>query len=215
MSSSDFIIWGARGHGKVLRDLIECRGGRVMAFVDNDPAALGDLGGTTGLFGIDALSDYLSDKDPGAFKGAIGVGGGRGRDRLYIRDEFLRLGVLLPELIHPKAVVEAGAKIGSASQVMAGSVIGAGARLGKCCIVNHGAIVDHETELEDGVHVAPGATLCGCISVGRNAFVGAGATILPRLKIGENVVVGAGAVVTKDVRPNETVVGNPAQVLRK
>ena len=36
MSMGDFVIWGGRGHAKVLRDLLDLLGSRVAAVIDND-----------------------------------------------------------------------------------------------------------------------------------------------------------------------------------
>ena len=208
----DFIIWGARGHGKVLRSVIESYGGAVVAIVDNDQSALEGVVRATPIFGSVGLREFISKRGSQGLSGAIAVGGSRAIDRLWILDEFRRLGVSMPPIVDRNAIQELGSRISEGCQLLAGSILGADATLGAASIVNHNAVVDHECVIERGVHIAPSATLCGCVHVGEGAFIGAGATVLPRLTIGANAIIGAGALVTKNVEAGVTVAGVPAKI---
>lgn len=213
--SGEFVLWGARGHGKVLKSIIESYGAIVVAVVDNDPDALKEVVDATPLLGSKGLQKFLLDRCDGRLNGAIAIGGGRSADRIGILGEFKRLGISAPPIIDQSAVHEAGSVISEGCQLFAGSILGADATLGVACILNHNAVVDHECIVERGVHIAPNATVCGCVHVGEGAFIGASATILPRLRIGANAIVAAGAVVTKDVEPGHTVKGVPASTQTK
>jgi len=210
-----YVIWGSAGHAKVLAELIALLGGRVVALFDNDLNAKSALEGTPLYIGQEGFFRWVAESGKrDGLCGIAAIGGSRGRDRIQVHDFFLKYGMRVPVLIHPKAWVSPSARLAEGSQVLAQAVVAAGARIGRAAIINHHANVDHECILGDGVHIAPGATLCGCITVGDYVMIGAGATVMPRLTIGVNSIVGAGAVVTRDVPSNVLVAGNPAQIIR-
>jgi sugar O-acyltransferase (sialic acid O-acetyltransferase NeuD family) len=210
-TSYNFVIWGSSGHAKVLADLVEAAGGKVIALFDNDERACSVVAGAELYLGMDGFHNWLQNSPHKEVFGAVAIGGSRGGDRRRIAQAMREAGISMPALVHPSAVISASVKLGPGSQVLAGSVVAADAVILDDCIVNHLVNVDHECVLGPGVHIAPGATLCGCIHVGEDSMVGAGAVILPKLKVGKNCIIGAGAIVTKSVPDNTVVRGNPAR----
>jgi sugar O-acyltransferase (sialic acid O-acetyltransferase NeuD family) len=211
-NKSRFIIWGASGHGKVIKDVIEMNQGKLIAMFDNNKN-IQSFSPDIPLYycekGLDIWRGQFDSVE--GVRAAITIGGSRGADRIKIAKNLLMVGLSLPIVQHPTASISRSAEFGKGCQFLANSVVAVDVRMGDVCIINHGAIVDHECHLGNGVHIAPGATLCGCVSVGDNTMIGAGAIILPRIKIGVNVIIGAGAVVTKNVLNNSVVIGNPAK----
>jgi len=208
------IIWGGKGHAKVLEEFLPSLGYALQAIFENDPATDSPIAKIPVIHGEEGFKDWLRDWSGGELSGAVAVGGERGRDRVLIQRTLQDHGIQPDVLVHPSAVVSGSAVVGIGSQVLMQAAVCADAKLGPACIVNTQASVDHECVLGEGVHLGPGATLCGCVNVGDCAFIGAGATILPRVCIGADAVVGAGAVVTHDVPHGQVVVGNPARILR-
>lgn len=205
------VFWGATGHARVLRELVESRGCRLVALFDNNPDVPPPFPDVPLFIGRQGFHAWRSDNPRATFSLAA-IGGAHGRDRLELQG-FLDAQGLRPIVArHPTAFVAADARLGRGCQVLARAAVCAGAVLGAACIINTAASVDHECRLEDGVHIGPGATLCGRVSVGQAAFVGAGAVVLPGIRVGEDAVVGAGAVVTRDVGDGVVCVGNPARV---
>ena len=205
------MLWGATGHARVLNELAQQIGWRVVLVIDNRdlPPPLVDVPIAVGVERFDSWLDQRAQGEP--LFGAVAVGGNRGAERIELLNLLAVRQVLLPNLVHPTAFVALDATLGSGSQVLAHATVCSHARLGRGVIVNTAASVDHDTELGDGVHIGPGAHLAGEIRIGARAFIGAGAVVLPRLVIGAGAIVGAGAVVTRNVAPGATVVGNPAR----
>lgn len=209
-----YVIWGSAGHAKVLRGIIEFRGGEVAALFDNRLDAKAVIPNVPIFFGKNGYKQWLNHcGDPSDFIGVTAIGGAEGLTRVDILDLYRKSGLRLDSLVHHSASIAADVEIGPMCQVLANSTLAAEVSLGEACIINHSAVVDHETKLGRGVHVAPGAVLCGCITAEDYVFIGAGATILPRIVLHEGAIIGAGAIVTNDVPAGSLVRGNPARVV--
>jgi sugar O-acyltransferase (sialic acid O-acetyltransferase NeuD family) len=207
----DIVFWGATGQARVLREFLSETGYQLVALFDRDTGIPSPFAGIPIYHGVAGMTEWLSARPRAGTACAVAVGRA-GIDRLKIQRELQAMGLVPVSLVHPRAYVARGARLGIGCQVLAASVVGADSLLGDACIVNTAASVDHECILGDGVHIAPGATVAGCVNVGEGAFIGAGAVILPRLEIGRLAVVGAGAVVTRNVGEGEVVLGNPARL---
>lgn len=218
-SKEKFLIWGAKGHAKVLDEIIRLNGGEVIAIVDKDSSLISPIDNLTILNGYQGYINWLTEikRSGKEFKvsAIAAIGGDKGKDRIDYLKMFQLDGFETPSLIHPKSHVSDTAVIGSNSQICAFAFVGAGSSIGDACIINTKASIDHESIVNDGVHLAPNVTLCGCVKIGKNVFIGVGAIILPNLTIGNNSIVGAGAVVTRDVPANVLVYGNPAKIIKK
>jgi len=219
MRKKKFLLWGAKGHAKVLSEIIHLKGAEVIAVVDRDPNLVSPIKGLQIINGYEGYRNWLRvmKKEIHQFEiSAISaIGGSRGVDRVDYLNMFRRDGFETPSLIHPNAYFSEQAFMGSNSHLCASSYVGVDAILGDACIVNTKASVDHESILGHGVHLAPGATLCGCVTIGDFSFIGAGAVILPNLTVGKNSIVGAGSVVTRDIPENVLAYGNPAKVIKE
>lgn len=218
-SINDFIIWGGRGHAKVLRDLLGLLGNRVIAVIDNDSSLQSPFSDLEIFYGELGLRDFLDcanhEKKDEPFGAVVAIGGAHGQDRADCYELVKKMGLQIETVVHPSAVIARSAELGAGAQILGGAFVGSAAKLGDFCIVNSGAIVDHDCVLGRGVHIAPGAVVTGEIEVGDFAFIGANATVLPGRKIGANVIVGAGSVVTHDIPNGVTVVGSPAVEIPK
>jgi sugar O-acyltransferase (sialic acid O-acetyltransferase NeuD family) len=199
-------IVGAGGHGRVCADVARTAGFSIAGFVDirmplgrlvNDIPVI-----ARGLAEIQGQEDLCV---------LIAIGENARRGQLV--EEAKALGLSLPAVIHPAAVISPTATIGLATVVMPGAVIAANAQIGQSCIINHGATVDHDNVLEDNVQLCPGVHLAGNVHVGTSAFLGTGASVIPGISIGADAVVAAGAVVTLDIERGQKVAGVPARPL--
>jgi sugar O-acyltransferase (sialic acid O-acetyltransferase NeuD family) len=214
MSISPLVLWGAKGHAKVLREFLEPLGFQIVAVFDNDPATVAPFPGVPLYIGEQGLKEWQRSSPRTGVCFLVAVGGARGKERIELHDRLVSVGLHPIVAVHPRAFVARDALLGPGTQVLAGACVCTEVSCGRSCIINTGASVDHESNLGHGVHVAPGVTIAGCVEIGDCALIGAGAVVLPRVRVGRNVIVGAGSVVTRDI-PDDTVAwGNPARVVR-
>ena len=203
------VVYGAGGQARVLLELMELAGICPIGGIVDDNT---ELHGTK-IDGVNVLGPI--EKLPSLarvyriHRAAIAVGDNVVRKRFA--DHARSIGLRLPVLIHPSAVVSPTAQLGDGTVVLAGAIVGPHAKVGELCIINTHATVDHDCELGDCVHVGPGATITGSVTIGNGSLIGAGATIIPGLIVGDESIVGAGSTVIRDVPSNSTVVGCPAR----
>jgi sugar O-acyltransferase (sialic acid O-acetyltransferase NeuD family) len=208
------VFWGARGHARVLRELCDTAGYRLVALFDNDRSCSSPFPDVTVHHGRDGFRKWREGCMSETVDCLVAIGGARGRDRVALQRFMAEWGLRPSVAIHASAFVAADATLGAGSQILAQAAICSGAAIGEACIVNTKASVDHDCRLGDGVHLAPGVTLAGCVSVGEATLIGPAAVVLPRLRIGANSIVGAGAVVTRDLPDHVVAYGNPARIVR-
>ncbi len=194
------ILIGAGGHGKVIADIIEKSGDKLIGFLD-DKAQCDNVMGYPILGKIDNCTNY-SDCEF-----LISIGNNAVRKKIAEKYTYLKYYTA----IHPNAVIANSAKIECGSCVMANAVINAAARIGKHCIVNTCASIDHDCAIANYVHISPNAVLCGNVNVGEQTHIGAGVVVKNNITIGEKITVGVGAAVVKDLKNSGVYVGIPAR----
>lgn len=189
-------LYGASGHGKVIKEIVEATGGVVEGFLDDNQQI-------SELSGVKVLQKYCGESP-------LIISIGSNRIRKMIAE---RLACRYEVAIHPGAIVSPSAQIGEGTVVMAGAVINADAVIGRHCIINSGASVDHECVVGDYCHIAPHATLCGQVHLGEGTLVGVGASVIPCINIGGWCTIGAGAAVINNIEDNMIAVGVPARLV--
>ena len=161
-SIGDFIIWGGRGHAKVLRDLLGLLGNRVIAVIDNDSSLQSPFSDLEIYYGELGLRDFLKSihqPKKQEVSAVVAIGGANGQDRTNCYELMMTMGLQSKKVVHPSAVIANSAELGAGAQILGGAFIGSATKLGDFCIVNSGSIVDHDCVLGRGVHIAPGAVV--------------------------------------------------------
>jgi sugar O-acyltransferase (sialic acid O-acetyltransferase NeuD family) len=199
------LIWGASGHGKVVAEVARRSGFSILGFLDDDPTRWG--GAWQGSIVVGGTAWIRSQTQVNAV--VVAIGDNRGRARLQLEVE--KLGVQLPFLCDPTAVISSTASVGPGTVVCPLAVINPDAEVGRGVIINSGAVIEHDCRVGDFAHVSPNATLGGGVHIGLRTHVGLGASVLPGIHIGDDAIVGAGAVVTRPVARGATVRGVPAR----
>ena len=201
---ANVFLFGASGHGKVVKDILNANGVKVEAFVD-DNLQVNECAGRKVLHDATGLSPMI-----------VSIGVNKIRrivvDRLIANANAEGYPLEFTTAIHPSATISPSAKIGEGTVVMAGAVINADAAIGKHCIVNTGATVDHDCIIGDYCHIAPGVHVSGGTHIGEGTWVGVGACVIQGINIGEDCMIGAGSVVVKDIPDGVTAYGNPCKI---
>ena len=199
------VVWGATGHAKVVRPMIEAAGHVIGLLVDRDPHL-------KPLFNVSLVSpDAAWEVVQADWMYVVAIGGTSGRDRVSIAEGLERRGLSQLRLIHERAWVAESAVLGKGVQVCALAGISEETTVGDYSIINTAATVDHDCTVGAGVHVMPGATVAGAAAIEDFVTIGSNATVLPRVRVGRGSVIGAGAVVVQDVPEDAVVKGVPAR----
>jgi sugar O-acyltransferase (sialic acid O-acetyltransferase NeuD family) len=203
------VIVGAGDHARVVLEGLRAAGAEVAAIVQ--PASDLDTGhhvaGLQVVGSLDQPDAWMPSIEAPEFIVAVG----NNTMRATAFDRAMSLGMKPATMIHPKAILLAGADVGAGSQVCAGAVVGVDARIGVDVIVNTLASVDHDAVIGDHAFVAPGAHLAGRVEIGPGSHVGIGAAIREGLHVGAGSTVAAGAVVIANVPAGGRVAGVPAR----
>lgn len=205
--TKSLLILGCGGHGRVVADIAQACGYAKIAFLDDDPVAAKRSAPFPVLGALDRMTELASE-----WRAVVPAVGDNAK-RLALFRQGLDAGFETPSLVHPSAVVSAGADIGAAVVIAPGAIVNVGATIGNAAIVNTGARIDHDCVIGAGCHVAPGSTLSGNVVVGERAWLGTGCAVRQGVSIGADVMVGVGAAVVFDLEDRGTYVGIPARPL--
>lgn len=202
MLNKEVLLYGAGGHAKVIRDIVEACGMTVAGIVDDNPSI-------NRFMEMEVLHHTATLSSPVIV--SIGINGTRKK----VVERLMKQNLTFGKAIHPKAIVSPYATVNEGSVVMQGAILQSGVQVGKHVIVNTGASIDHDCILADYTHVSPHATLCGEVTIEEGSWIGAGSVVIQGVHIGKNVVIGAGSVVCKDIPDHVIAYGNPCKVIRK
>lgn len=198
---SKICLFGASGHGKVIKDLADGVGLEVVAFFDDSP--------NTEILNAAPVIHSEKQAEYAQYKLVISIGNNKIRKTI---SEKLKTKYI--SLVDKAANVTPNVVIGKGTVIMKGAQVNADVVIGNHVIVNTAAVIEHDCTIADFVHISPNATITGNVSIGLGAHIGAGAVIIPGIKIGKWVTVGAGAVVIRDISDYAVVVGNPAKIIK-
>ena len=203
--SLGIVVIGARGHAKVVIEILREMGARVDVCVGADDSP-DDCIGVRVLKGDGNLRRLRAEGYEHAF---IAIGANQIRERLA--GVATGVGFELVSAIHPRAIVSPSARVGRGVAVMAGAVVNAEAVIEDLAIVNTGSTVDHDCRIGRAAHISPQCALAGGVTVGAGTFLGVGCKVIPGVRIGDHATVGAGAVVVSDIANGVSAMGEPAR----
>lgn len=196
---SKICLFGASGHGKVVKDIAISTNTVVEAFIDDNPK-------NEFLHEIPVVtSQEMATYNANKFVVSIGNNKIRKVISKKVKNAFATL-------IHKTAIISPTANISEGTVVMAGTTINADTTIGKHVIINTAAVIEHDCTIADFAHISPNATVTGNVTIGEGSHIGAGAIIIPNITIGKWATIGAGTVIINDVPDYAVVVGNPGKI---
>ena len=167
-------IAGAVGFGRESLDALRAMsppGGQPVVFLD-DHAARAEVDGVP--------VRRPEEAGPGEF--VVAIADPVARQRLAVA--LTAAGLTPGRLVHPRAVISAGASLAPGCVVLANAFVSTAAVLGAHVHVNYLASVGHDAVLHDFVTVLPGANIAGGVRLGPGATIGSNACVLPGLVAG-------------------------------
>ncbi len=198
---SKVCLFGASGHGKVIKDVILSTSNEVEVFFDDNPKH-------KHFHDIPILpSEKIANYKNNLFLISIG-------DNAIRKEVSEKMKMTYTTAIHNKAVVSTTVSIQEGTVVMGGVVVNSDAEIGRHVILNTNSVIEHDCRISDFVHISPNATITGNVNIGEGAHIGSAAIILPNVKVGKWAIIGAGAVIINDVPDYAVVVGNPGRIIK-
>lgn len=204
----DIILLGGGGHCKSVIDTINRLGKYNIIGILDVKDKIGTKIYNVEVIGIDdELINYYNNGVQNAFITLGSIGDIRVRRKL--NDIIKDMGMSLPSIIDPTAILAENIKVGEGSFIGKGTILNSDVMIGSNCIINSGSIIEHDCQIGNYVHIAPGTTLSGGVIVGSGSHIGTNSTVIQNIVIGENTVIGAGSVVVKNIGDNKRAYGNP------
>lgn len=197
-------VFGAGGHGGVVKDVAELAGWETITFFDDNQKD-DSTPGLINLTGFDSLVESRAEFD------AAFVAIGDNKTRLSKIKALMSLNVEVAILVHPSSVVSRTAQLKAGTLIGAGCVVQNDVLIGVGSIINTNSTVEHDVVIGDGVHISPSACICGSAQISNLAWVGANAVVAPSIAVGSGVIIGAGAAVMSNVDSELVVMGVPAK----
>ena len=208
MASKRLYIAGAGGFGREVatwaRDFCQAREDwELVGFLDDNPAALAGYPSELQVVGaVDSFRFAPHDRvfvaicEPRVKKQIV--------EKLKGRAEFATI-------IHPRAIMGVGCKIGAGSILCPDVVLTTNVTIGDHVHLNLKVTVGHDSSVGSYSTLNSHVDITGAVVVEEAVFMGSHAVVLPRGHVGANSRVGAGSVVLRHVSAGDTVLGVPAQ----
>lgn len=204
IDNKSIVIIGGGGHAKVCIEILELTGNyNIIGIIDKNVKP-GKLINQYKVLGNDQILPELFKL--GCRLAVNGIGSVSDiKFRKVFHEKIINLGYDIPNIIHPKAIIEKSVRLGTGNQIFAGAIISSNVEIGENNIINSGAIISHDVKVKNNSHLAPGCILAGSVEIGNQVLIGMGSTIYLGCKIGSNVVIKNGANIYTDISDNELV----------
>lgn len=175
MAGVIFIV-GAGTLGEIAAETARAAGLEIGGFFD-DTAGIREAGGIPVVGTVDDLLDAAEERR--AIFIAVGDNGRRRRCVERLR----RTNVNFPNIVHPRAVVEASVQLGAGNLVLANTYLGTGSLVGSFSLFFPGSSITHHNTVGDYCFFAPNVSVGGYTQIGHECKFGMGSVVDPYLSI--------------------------------
>ena len=190
--TTQIIMLGAGGHGKVLHALANAAGLKIQGVCD-PLLSREEITTWRGIptFEEKEIKNLFIPKTTLLING-IGYLGEYNR-RKFLFNQYKSIGYNFLSLIHPQAWIADDVSISEGVQIMAGVIIQSDCKIRENSIINTRSCIDHDCEIGGHAHGAPGCTICGNVTIGDSVFIGAGSIIVNGRHIAKESFIKAGS----------------------
>lgn len=117
-------------------------------------------------------------------------------------------------IIHPKASVGKGVKIGYNCLIMSGVVLTSNVVIKNHVCILPNTVIHHDTVIGDYALIGSNVVIAGGCEIGENCYIGSGTNVINGVQVGNGALVGLGSNIINNVPVNAKMVGNPARNLK-
>ena len=176
-----FII-GASTLGEIILEVAARAGERIEGFYD-------DVTKERNYCGVPVLGKYEGlILNPDARTRGVFVAIGDNRNRHLYSQRLLASGILLRNVIDPRAIIESSSRIGCGNLIMAGAYVGVKALIGSGNIVFPGVSITHHNEVGDFCFFSPNCSVGGYTKIGDECKIGMNCVVLPYRRLAAGTV---------------------------
>lgn len=107
--------------------------------------------------------------------------------------------IQIKSYIHPTAVIDSSAVMGTGNIVLEGAIIQPFVKVGNSNIVWEGCRLSHHSSIGSFNYLAPNVILSGRTTIKNNCFLGSGSITKNSITINDRALIGAASYVSKDI----------------
>jgi sugar O-acyltransferase (sialic acid O-acetyltransferase NeuD family) len=203
------VVLGSGGHCRVILSILDAVGGyRIAEIIELGTPRFGEQ-----IMGIPVTPNPLGIVDwCGHSEVDFFLAIGDNNLRKYWWEKIKAIGLSMPNLISPQALLDSSSVLGESNVICARAFIGPQAILGNNNLINTSAIVEHEVIVGSHCHLAPSSTVAGRGRIENSCFLGAGSTVIDNISVAANTIVGAGGTLVRNVVQSDGIyLGTPAK----
>ena len=116
-----------------------------------------------------------------------------------------RLGINLPNILHPTVVLGRNSELGVGNVLFANVHVGTDVVIGNGNIISSNSTIEHHNIVGNGNTLGPQVATSGNVKIGDRCRFGSGVIVEPGIEIGSEVIIASSATLTSNVKSNTTV----------